>query len=128
MNTFTHRAVDDLVTIVSDKPLHGPSAPQSSRAMTPAEAIEFFVPILGVPNLAQVSWSEDWEPPSQGGGEGTHVSVNGLRGDQIEEFERITAEIALRDYGVGPGVEMPHEHRGSFRADLIAARSRIRRR
>ena len=125
MNTFTHRAMDGTITIVSDKAVRGTAPPKSSVSLSHSEAMQFMIPILGVPDLVEVSWSDDWRPPGHVSGMGIHISTDDLSDEQRDAFNLIAWEKASRDYGVRKGGELPKEHWPRFREDMLKEKARL---
>lgn len=110
MNTFTYRDVNNLVTIIGDKPLEGKRAkqvPVSSEKMTPDEVIEFMIEhVLWIPGYVSAHFSAGWAfPVAQAAVSGVTVSLDGLDDDQIEEFKRRAAAIVREIYDIEPGRE-----------------------
>lgn len=114
MNTFTYRDVNDIVTIIGDKPLEGKrarEAPTSSEKISPVEATTFLVErVLWIPGHVSDHFSEGWAFPTVRAS-GVHISLDGLDDDQIGEFKRRAAAIVMERYDIDPSAErIPVSH------------------
>lgn len=127
MNTFTHRDVYDIVTIIADKPIGGTSEPKRSEPMTPAEVSRFLTEdVMWVPGHVSASWSEGWKPKSHDD-LSNHVSLAGLSEEKIEEFKRQAAVLGKVLYDMRPGIDpLPPEKWSEFRDRLIALRDTLK--
>jgi hypothetical protein len=131
INSFTYRDVNDVVTIVGDKPLQGKrprAAPTSSQEMSPQETVTFLIdPVLWIPGHVSHHFSEGWAFPSKDDPtSGEHVSLDGLNDDQVEEFVQKAAIIVRTRYRIEPGVEpVPVKYWLELRLILLQLRAAI---